>query len=155
MSPTVKIIKDRPSTGIIHNKRPFHSSPQICGLFSHNFFTCHFDENGRCHNYAWRPWLTEFSGVAPVIGLSRSFSLDYFPGCIVHETGRLVQSIVQVNSLFNAMGPETCELQYGIIIIETSGLHYIVNSTIKQLTSITGVVTTDWLWATDSGLLYI
>ena len=44
MSLTVKEIKDRPTTGVIHNKIPFYSSLQICGLFSDSFFTCHFDE---------------------------------------------------------------------------------------------------------------
>ena len=58
---------------------------------------------GRCHTW---PWLIEFSGV--VLNCFTLSRLTIFPDASHPKTGRLVQPIVQDNSLLSVVGQEMC-----------------------------------------------
>ena len=60
---------------------------------------------GRC--YVWL-WLS-FSVRLFLSCFTIFQSLDYFHQYTAYKTGRLVEYIVQVNSLFRVMGQETCQ----------------------------------------------
>ena len=86
---------------------PVHRDSTLQGSGNTTLFTTlctgHVSMHGCCHVL---PWLNEFSGFMP--SFFHAFSPDYFYESITNTTGRLADTSVQGNRLFEVMGQKTC-----------------------------------------------
>ena len=82
-----------------------HFKHWIVSIDIHNCFMCNVLRHGQGHVWFW---VIHFCSVALSCEI-HAFLLDYFSKCIAQKSIRLVQPIVQDNSLYSFMDQETCE----------------------------------------------